>query len=194
MKVRITDPDVIRKREQELFEAISENLDWEALSKVFRVRHRLGSITGMESRQGDLVAREGAVAYRLDFDVRAVLSVLFDRAGNYLSTAEEIELAAPSPLETSAEAVPIPQQPRPEAEADRSWKTEEAKKGVEKEEEEEETIDLHQIVRVRSDLIQDPAGLSAPRPRPKTPPNVKMSRIAHELADMISDINGSKKS
>ncbi|MGD8369629.1 MAG: hypothetical protein PVG78_18465, partial [Desulfobacterales bacterium] len=113
------------------------------------------------------------------------------------STAEEIELAAPSPLETSAEAVPIPQQPRPEAEADRSWKTEEAKKGVEKEEEEEEeeeTIDLHQIVRVRSDLIQDPAGLSAPRPRPKTPPNVKMSRIAHELADMISDINGSKKS
>ena len=110
MKVRITDPEIIRKREQELFEAISENLDWVALSKVFRVRHRLGSITGMASRQGDFVARDGAVAYRLDFDVRAVLSVVFDRSGNYRATPEEFEPADHAPARQTKKTIPIPKE------------------------------------------------------------------------------------
>ncbi|MCF8050484.1 MAG: hypothetical protein K9L59_04550, partial [Desulfobacterales bacterium] len=80
MKIRITDPEIIRKQERDLFEVISENLDWEALSKIFRARHRLAKITGMASRHGDFVALKDAVAYRLDFDVQAVLGVVFDRS------------------------------------------------------------------------------------------------------------------
>jgi hypothetical protein len=186
MKVRITDPEIIRKREKELFEAISENLDWEAVSKVFRLRHRLGSITGMASREGDFVARDGAVAYRLDFDVRAVVSVVFDRSGNYLAPGDELGLPQNATAGKSAQAVSIPEPPRPDG-----WGAFSPESGEEAEEE-EETIALDQIVRSRSDMIQEPGGASRPRGA-KTHPNVKMSRIANELADMISDINGKKE-
>jgi hypothetical protein len=181
MKVRITDPEIIRKREQELFEAISENLDWEALSKVFRMRHRLGSITGMASRQGDFVARDGTVAYRLDFDVRAVLSVVFDRSGNYLATTDEFEVADKGQPDKPLQTVSIPPEKRSGA---RGAPAAEKK-------DKEGTIALDQIVHRRSDMIREPAGFS--EPRSKTPPNVKMSRIANELADLISDINGKKQ-
>jgi hypothetical protein len=39
-------------------------------------------------------------------------------------------------------------------------------------------------------MIQDPPGVSAPHAGP--PPREKMSRMANELVDMISGINGKK--
>jgi hypothetical protein len=180
MKVRITDPESIRKRERALFEAISETLDREALSRVFRAGHRLERVTDLVSRQGDFIVRDGAVAYRLDFDVRAVLSVVFDRSGNYL--ASEAELANLSQAPDAADGGFSPE------EGD-LWP--ESSPGLEPDPfEGRETVGLDELVRGRSDMIQDPPGVSEPPAGP--PPREKMSRMANELAGMISDINGKK--
>jgi hypothetical protein len=181
MKIRITDPEIIRKQERDLFEVISENLDWEALSKIFRARHRLAKITGMASRQGDFVALKDAVAYRLDFDVQAVLGVVFDRSGNYLDVEAEI-LEPPRPASAVAADENAASPPGPER-----GKTAKPPQV----ETEPDTISLHQIISNRSEMILDPARRETPFPKP--PPGQKISKIATELADMISDINGKKK-
>ena len=183
MNIRITDPDVIRDQELALFEAITKNLDWQALSEVFRSHHRLGTIASMASRQGDFVARQGAVAYRLDFDVRAVMSVIFDRAGNYLETGDarvESELHPPQAPSQGTEGPGTLQGEADAAPAPESF-----------EEEEPEVLGLDQILRDRTDMIKDPAVGSTAASKP--PPAEKMSRMAGELAGMISDINGKKK-
>ena len=183
MKVRITDPEVIRKQERELFASIVKNLDWEALSRVFRSHHRLGSISEMASREGDFVARKEEVAYRLEFDVRAVLSVVFDRSGNYLDTGDavkEVEVHAPQENFRSEDGFGgPPDDPDPSGAP------------VASASEETETIELDQIVRERSDMITEPSLYSKTPPKPA--PTEKMSRMASELAGMISDINGKKK-
>lgn len=181
MKIRITDPEIIRKQERDLFEVISENLDWEALSKIFRARHRLAKITGMASRHGDFVAMKDAVAYRLDFDVQAVLGVVFDRSGNYLDVETDI-LEPPQPASDALQEKKAFSPPPPE-----SKKPQKAPEI----EDESDTISLDQIVYNRSEMILDPA--RHPTPSPKPPPDKKISNIATELAGMISDINGKKK-
>jgi hypothetical protein len=181
MKIRITDPEIIQKQERDLFEVISENLDWEALSKIFRARHRLTKITGMASRHGDFVALKDAVAYRLDFDVQAVLGVVFDRSGNYLDVEADI-LEPPAPASVPAEDEKADSPP--------------ARKGEKPDkprdfEESPDTISLDQIIFNRPEMILDPARHKPPSPKP--PPDKKISKIATELAGMISDINGKKK-
>jgi hypothetical protein len=183
VSVRITDPEIIRKQERQLFEAITENLDWEALSSVFRSHHRLGAISSMVSRQGDFVARQGAVAYRLDFDVRAVMSVLFDRAGNYLETGDVTLASEPG----------LPQAPLQDTDAPGGLPEETGMPPAPEpfEEEEPEVLGLDQIIRNRRDMIVEPAVDSMAPSKP--PPGERMSRMADELAGMISDINGKKK-
>jgi hypothetical protein len=137
----------------------------------------------MASRQGDFVARQGAVAYRLDFDVRAVLSVIFDRAGNYLETGDTTAASEPVLSHASLQGTEAPGAMAGEAGIPPSPKP--------LEEEEPEVLGLDQILRDRKDMIEEPTvGAMAPS---KAPPSEKMSRMADELAGMISDINGKKK-
>jgi len=87
--VKITDSTVIRTGERELIDAIIGELDWGIIEKIFREKHRLRIQDDVEYRQGDLVVYNDQVAYKLDFDVKVTLSVLFDRAGNFLSLSAE---------------------------------------------------------------------------------------------------------
>ncbi len=91
--VKITNADIIKSGERELIDTIIADLDWDMIEKIVRSRHRLKIQDDIDYRQGDLIVHNDQVAYKLDFDVKMTLSVIFDRDGNYLSinTSEGFE-------------------------------------------------------------------------------------------------------
>ena len=92
--MKITDPDIIKSGERELIDAITGDLDWEAIGRVVREKHQL-DMEDIQYHRGDIVVYQNQIAYKLDFDVRMTFSVYFDRNGNCLSVPES------SPLDTS---------------------------------------------------------------------------------------------
>ncbi len=82
--MKITDSEVIKNSEKELIDAITGDLDWEAIENVFKKKHSLSLEDDVEYKDGDLVIYNNAIAYKLNFDVRISLSVLFDRQGDCL--------------------------------------------------------------------------------------------------------------
>ncbi|MEW6669737.1 MAG: hypothetical protein AB1512_31395 [Thermodesulfobacteriota bacterium] len=97
--MRITSAEVIRNSEKELMDAITGDLDWGSIERIFREKHHLGIEEDVEYRRGDLVVHENRIAYRLEFAARVTLSVLLDREGNYLS----VDATASSGQEASPE-------------------------------------------------------------------------------------------
>jgi len=89
--MKITDPAVIKGGESELIDAITADMDWGAIGKVFLEKHKLGIDDDVEYKKGDIVVHENQIAYRLDFDVKVNLSILLDREGNYLSLASDLD-------------------------------------------------------------------------------------------------------
>ena len=90
--MKITDSDIIKAGERELIDTIIGDLDWNAIEKIFKERHRLRIQDDVEYRQGDIVVHNDEVVYKLDFDVKLTLSILLDRSGNYLSFTTQNEL------------------------------------------------------------------------------------------------------
>ncbi len=83
--MKISDHEVIQAGEQELIDAITADLDWGAIEKVFKEKHNLGIEEDVEYKKGDIVVHNNQVAYKLEFNVNVVLSVLLDREGKYIS-------------------------------------------------------------------------------------------------------------
>lgn len=83
--MKITSVDVIKNGERDLMDAITADLDWGAMEKIFQERHNLSLEEEIEYKRGDIVVHDEQVAYRLDFVAKVTLSVLLDRDGNYLS-------------------------------------------------------------------------------------------------------------
>jgi hypothetical protein len=83
--VKITNSEIIKSGERELIDTITGDLDWNTIEQIVRERHKLNIQDDIEYRQGDLIVHENKVAYRLDFDIKMSLSVIFDREGNCLS-------------------------------------------------------------------------------------------------------------
>lgn len=106
--MKITDSDAIKNSEKELIDAITGELDWSAIEKLLREKHNIGLQDDVEFRNGDLTVFKNQIAYKLDFDVKITLSVVFDRLGNCLKlTAAGDEDADDTP--TKPEAV-MPQE------------------------------------------------------------------------------------
>lgn len=113
--MKITDHEVIKSGEQELIDAITADLDWGAIEKVFKEKHNLGIEEDVEYKRGDIVVHNNQVAYKLEFDVNVVLSILLDREGKYISVITPGDLAtSPSdnkdnPTDASQTAVGEPE-------------------------------------------------------------------------------------
>jgi hypothetical protein len=90
--VKITNKDSIEKGEKALINAITSDLDWDGIERVFKNRYNLELKEDVEYRRGDLVVHDKEIAYKLEFDVKVKLSILFDRNGNYLSLESSNEL------------------------------------------------------------------------------------------------------
>jgi hypothetical protein len=85
MTMKITNADVIKTGEQELIDAITADLDWGVIEKIFRKEHKLGIEEEIEYKKGDIVAYNNQIAYRLEFEVKVNLAVLLNREGEYIS-------------------------------------------------------------------------------------------------------------
>lgn len=83
--MKITDSEIIKNGEQELIDAITADLDWGAIDKIFLKEHNLSIEEDIEYKSGDIVAVDNKIAYKLEFEVKVNLSVLLDRNGEYLS-------------------------------------------------------------------------------------------------------------
>ena len=83
--MKITDHDVIKNSEQELIDAITADLDWGTIEKIIKKEHNLEIEENIEYKKGDMVVYNDQVAYKLEFNVNVILSVLLDREGNYIS-------------------------------------------------------------------------------------------------------------
>ncbi|MFH0729182.1 MAG: hypothetical protein V2B19_22925 [Pseudomonadota bacterium] len=83
--MKITNSEIIKSGERELIDTITGDLDWNTIEQIVRERHKLNIQDDIEYKQGDLIVHDNKVAYRLDFDIKMSLSVVFDRDGNCLS-------------------------------------------------------------------------------------------------------------
>lgn len=90
--MKITNPEVIKSGEKELIDAINADLDWGAIEETFRKEHKLGIEEDVEYKTGDIIVLDSQVAYKLEFEVKVMLSVLVDREGNYISVASSADL------------------------------------------------------------------------------------------------------
>ncbi len=90
--MKITEYDVIKSGEQELIDAITADLDWGTIDKIFSKEHNLKIDENVEYRNGDIVVYNDQIAYKLEFDVNVILSVLLDREGNYISVTSSGDL------------------------------------------------------------------------------------------------------
>ena len=91
--MKITDYNVIKSGEQELIDAITADLDWGVIEDIFKKEHKLEIEENVEYRKGDIVVYNNQVAYKLEFDVTVILSVLLDREGNYMSITSSGDLS-----------------------------------------------------------------------------------------------------
>ncbi|MEE8430106.1 MAG: hypothetical protein V3S16_02550 [Candidatus Desulfatibia sp.] len=91
--MKITNYEVIKSGEQELIDAITADLDWESIEDIFSQEHKLKIEDNVEYKKGDIVVYNGQIAYKLEFEVNIVLSVLLDREGNYLAVTSSGDLA-----------------------------------------------------------------------------------------------------
>ena len=82
--MNITETEIIKSGERELIDAITGDLDWRVIEQIVADHHQLSLRDDVDYKSGDLVVFENQIAYKLDFEVRVSLSVLFDRQGNLL--------------------------------------------------------------------------------------------------------------
>ena len=82
--MKITDESVLKSLEKELIDSVVSDLNWEAIEKVFKDEHNLVLQDDVEYKHGDLVVHNNQLAYKFDFEVKVMLSVILYRDGNYL--------------------------------------------------------------------------------------------------------------
>ena len=85
--MKLTNESVIKNGEKELIDSIVGDLDWHTIEAVFKEKHQLGIQDDVEYRQGEIVVHNGNVAFKLDYDVKLTLSILFDRSGDCLAVS-----------------------------------------------------------------------------------------------------------
>ncbi len=80
--MKITDSEIIKNGEKGLIEKVTSDLNWQIVEDILRTKYNLQlSGDSIDYKSGDIVVHNNQVAYRLDFDVRVALSVLFNRQG-----------------------------------------------------------------------------------------------------------------
>ncbi len=99
--MKITDPDVIKDGEKDLFEAIKEDLD---LNRIREILKEKVAPDALESEGGSIVVHENRIAFKLDFRLVLRGSLMFDREGNYIPEGDETVPEAPRSAETDPAA------------------------------------------------------------------------------------------
>lgn len=179
--MKVTNSDIIKSGERELIDTIIGDLDWSMIEKIIKSRHHLKIQDDIDYRRGDLIVHDNQVAYKLDFDVKMTLSVIFDRDGNYLSlsTSEDFEEDEPfTPGLMAAEETAMPEQ----LSAEETAMLEQMDT-----EEDPDALDLDDAL--APDIEATFSSEDAPSVNPERAPSENFSKMASHIAEMISEIN-----
>ena len=79
--MKIANKDSIEVGEKELLDSIIAELDWEVIEQKLKEKHNIKLQEDVDFNNGDIVVHGSKIAYKLNFDVKITLSVLFDRLG-----------------------------------------------------------------------------------------------------------------
>ncbi len=173
--MKVTDPEIIKDSEKELIDAITGDLDWDVIEKVFKKEHNLSLHDDVEYKQGDIVVHNNQIAYKLEFDVKVKLSVLFNRNGEYLSLSADSDQIETPQEEEGFEEIEAAESPAHVEEEEEGAEEIEAAESIEPDEEKEG------MEADKNDTpIHDANNQEA---------NQNVSKMASQIADMISDIN-----
>ena len=86
--MKITDPDIIKNGEKDLIEAVTDDLDLDAVKEVLKKKM---AATAISSKGGKIVVYHDEIAFRLNFDIHLSGSLMFDRQGNYIPGTDETD-------------------------------------------------------------------------------------------------------
>jgi hypothetical protein len=75
--------DIVSTAKQELLEKINANIDMDRIREICADQYGLQNIDAIEFKEGDIVAHEGQVSYKLEFVVCFSLPLLIDENGNF---------------------------------------------------------------------------------------------------------------
>jgi hypothetical protein len=203
MTVKITNSETIKSSERELIDAITGDLDWSMIEDLVRERHKLTIQDDVEYRDGDIIVHDSQVAYRLDFEVKMNLSVIFDRNGNFLSlkTSEAEEapaVSSPAHDDTKDEESATGDEQRltaaanaPRSENDDNYmvKLESELADMSNETTDETADEASSGDTTDGDQTSAPVMDAAQEVRLAEAPNERMASMATRIADMISEIN-----
>ena len=81
----LSDPEVIKRKERELIDAIASGLNIKDLGTLFEKEFNLQILGDVQCRHGDLVVFNDHAGFQLDLEVAINFSLLVDRKGNYLT-------------------------------------------------------------------------------------------------------------
>ena len=84
--MKITDPDVIKNGEKDLIEAVTDDLDLNAVKDILKKRMAAAALS---SKGGEIIVYNNEIAFRLDFDIQLSGSLIFDRQGNYIPESDK---------------------------------------------------------------------------------------------------------
>lgn len=87
--MRITDKEAISENESDLIEMLSAELDWGSVEAVLKDKFDIELNDDVAFSGGDMVIHQDQVAYKLNYDVRITLSLVFGRDGKCLAVSTE---------------------------------------------------------------------------------------------------------
>ncbi len=82
--MKITDTENIKNGEGDFIDGLVGELDWSIIEKLLREKYNLELHDDVEYKNGDIVIHDNKVSYKINFDVRVTLSLLFGRDGECL--------------------------------------------------------------------------------------------------------------
>jgi len=80
----LSDPEMIRRKERELINAIASGLNIDGLGTLFGKEFKLQVLGAPQFKSGDLVVSNGHAGFQLDFEMAINFSILVGRSGNYM--------------------------------------------------------------------------------------------------------------
>ncbi|MCP3871972.1 MAG: hypothetical protein GY699_02310 [Desulfobacteraceae bacterium] len=95
--MKISNPETIEESEKEFIDLINAELDWEVIENLLLEKHNFTLQEEVEYKNGDIVVHKDSIAYKFDFNIKVPLSIVFNRAGEFL----ELLTSDPSGPETN---------------------------------------------------------------------------------------------
>ena len=89
--MKLTEPGVIEKKENELMESIRTALDWKMIRKLITEKYLNSPENRLNFKNGDLAVHNNRIVYQLDFEIQVPLSVVFSREGDFLDIITDQE-------------------------------------------------------------------------------------------------------